>query len=240
MTVAHDIHRLLFPCYCMACGRPLTNSEKWLCLNCNMSLPRTEPEESFKRIIALREVVASDAWLHYSPGGNVSQLIYEAKYHGDSAILEYLAEAWTIERGQRLLLPEAGEEGVAVAPVSVVVPMPLSARRERARGFNQSAVIADAICRRWNGMRGRGVVSRVSDCLVRVADNASQTAFDTALRQRNVEGVFAVRHAERLAGRHVLLVDDVLTSGASINECIRTLADAVEGIRISVFALGMA
>jgi len=106
-----------------------------------------------------------------------------------------------------------------VGSSDVLVPVPLHPRRLRERGFNQSALLAEEIGRRT----GRAVCP---DALVRRRDTLPQAGLTAAARRRNVEGAFAVRRRASVAGRTVLLVDDVLTTGATAFTCARRLAEA--------------
>ena len=238
MPIPHDLLRLLFPSYCASCGRPLTHAEQTFCLACRLSFPRHQEGAAARHIIAIREVVAADAWLKFSHGGNVATLILDAKYHGLSQVLQQLAGAWVAERGAHLLMPSSEEGEPQLPPVSIVVPVPLSPKKRRSRGYNQSQFVAEGICKAWNTDEEHHPIHIEADSLIRHS-GTTQTHDDSLGRQRNVEGMFSVRRPERLAGKHVLLVDDVLTTGSTLNECIRTLADNVPDIRISVFAVAM-
>ena len=106
--------------------------------------------------------------------------------------------------------------GWPAGPPDLLVPVPLHPRRERERGFNQAALIARRLGRAW-GCEVR------PDVLARVVATESQTALDSAARLANVRGAFRLRRPERVAGRHVILVDDVLTTGATVSACVRAL-----------------
>jgi ComF family protein len=123
------------------------------------------------------------------------------------------------------------EEGLPVDPdYDVVIPVPLHRRRLLSRGFNQSALLAAAVTRK---LRCRLDVAS----LVRVIATPPQTAQDLESRRRNVHNAFAVRYPERVAGLKVLLIDDVLTTGSTANECARALraagADTVDVLTIA-------
>jgi len=96
--------------------------------------------------------------------------------------------------------------------VDVIVPVPLHPRRERERGFNQSWLLARRLAEAW-GLTARG------DVLTRRVATAPQTDLGATARRLNVRDAFTLRRPELVAGRHVLLVDDVLTTGATVSEC---------------------
>ena len=101
-------------------------------------------------------------------------------------------------------------------PPDLLVPVPLHPRRERERGFNQAGLIARRLGRAW------GCPVR-PDVLARVVATESQTALDSAARLANVRGAFRLRRPQVVEGRHVVLVDDILTTGATVSACARAL-----------------
>ena len=115
--------------------------------------------------------------------------------------------------------------------VDVIVPVPLHYRRRMKRGYNQSELLAVGMARKMG-------IGYDFCSLKRVRCNESQTNKSRTERWANVDDVFEVRRADRLRGRHILLVDDVLTTGATISACAEAIIRACEGdVRISVAAL---
>jgi ComF family protein len=117
------------------------------------------------------------------------------------------------------LLAELGLGALPGATPDLLVPVPLHARRERQRGYNQSALLATRLGQVWG-------VPVALDALGRATATVPQTDLDAAARRKNVRGAFIVRRPELVAGRHVLLVDDILTTGATVGECARCLTRA--------------
>jgi ComF family protein len=114
------------------------------------------------------------------------------------------------------LLAEAVDGRLPMGLPDLLVPVPLHRRRERERGFNQSLLLARRLGQTWH-RPARG------DVVVRVVATAPQTALDASARRANLRGAFRVRRPELIAGRHVVVVDDVLTTGATVSECVRCL-----------------
>jgi ComF family protein len=117
------------------------------------------------------------------------------------------------------LLAGVGLSALPGAVPDVLVPVPLHPRRARERGYNQALLLARRLERAWG-------VPVAADVLLRNVPTLPQTDLDAAARRRNVRDAFAVRRPEVIAGRHVVLVDDVLTTGATAGECARVLLRA--------------
>lgn len=141
--------------------------------------------------------------------GALRGALHELKYRGRRRVAARLAEA---------LLTDAGSASV-LTPGAVLVPVPLHPRRRRERGFNQAELLAAELSRRAD-LRVAGAA------LVRRIDTPSQTGLSAAARRANMAGAFAVRQRAQVAGRVVVLVDDVLTTGATARACARVLIQA--------------
>lgn len=165
--------------------------------------------------------VRSVCWI---PGGSAAAIVHALKYGGWYAVAEAMAA-----RMARLDWPVD-----VVAERRALVPIPLAAARERERGFNQSALLARALAAHWG-------VPAWEHVLHRTRVTASQTRLTPEDRRHNVFGAFRVAPSARgeLAGAHVVLVDDVITTGATAGECARTLFDAGARI-ISIVTFGRA
>ena len=116
--------------------------------------------------------------------------------------------------------------------IDLIVPIPLSRKKKRQRGYNQSDWIA------WGISEAIGIPTDTTS-VVRTKSNPSQTTLDHRQRRENVRDIFAVRHPESLEGRHILLVDDVITTGATMLSCAEAIARACR-VRFSVLSLAWA
>jgi ComF family protein len=135
--------------------------------------------------------------------------LHELKYRARRRVAARLAEA---------VLADPASAGV-LAPGAVLVPVPLHPKRQRLRGFNQADLLAAELARRAD-------LRVASTALVRRVDTPSQTGLSAAARRANVANAFAVRRPAQIAGRVVVLVDDVLTTGATARSCARVLLQA--------------
>lgn len=215
------------PRQCVVCGRRLTPSERSLCTVCVLHIPRTNYhleayDNPMNRLFwGLAQVERATAYFHYEPHSELARLVYALKYRQRPDIGEDMGRLMACE-----LMPSGFFEDI-----DVLVPVPLSRKRLRQRGYNQSEMLAQGI----------SDVTRLplaTNVLRREHFRQSQTALGRRERQENVEGVFVQKRATSLAGRHVLLVDDICTTGATLLACIKALKD-VDNLKISVLTLGL-
>lgn len=222
----HDMVGLFFPDYCAGCGNPLQRQEISICLHCILKLPRThmhdELDNHVERLFWGRTNVASaTAFLRMPRHGVVHRLIHELKYRDNEAVGEYLGKLFA----QDLL------DSHRMTKFDLVVPVPLHPAKERWRGYNQSLSIA-------RGM-AEGLQTEVNKkALIRHAYSESQTRKSRFKRWQNVHGLFAVAREQEVKNKHVLLVDDVITTGATLEACANALLQ-VNGVTVSVAALAL-
>ena len=216
------------PRACHLCGKRLAVSEKNICAVCNWHLPRTGYAETaydnpMARLFWGRfKVERAAAWIFYQSHGEPSKLIYKLKYHGRREIGEWLG---------RNAAEEFKDNGF-FDDIDCIVPVPITWQRRFKRGYNQSEVIAHGI----SEVTGLPVLS---NCVKRKGKSESQTHLSPDERMQNVLGAFNLCCPEKIKGRHILLVDDVVTTGATICSCAETLSEAGD-VRISVLTIGCA
>jgi ComF family protein len=141
-------------------------------------------------------------------GDVVREALHSFKFGGQRALAAPLAE----------LLIEMGTRSLPVSEPDMLVPVPLHPRRERERGFNQALLLARRLGRSW-------ALPVPADVLIRGAATRPQSDLTARERRTNVRGAFALRRADLVAGRHVIVVDDILTTGATASACARCLSE---------------
>jgi len=143
---------------------------------------------------------------HY--GDIVREALHAFKFGGRRALAAPLGD----------LLAEMERSSLPVPDPDLLVPVPLHPRRERQRGFNQASLLAGRLGRAWK-------LPVRTDVLVRTAPTSPQTELSAAARRTNVRGAFAVRRPELVTGRHVIVVDDILTTGSTATACATCLRE---------------
>lgn len=221
-------HRLLdviAPRYCPMCGSKLSVTERPICTACRITAPYTDFERTpYDNPMARDywgkiEVEKCAALLFYRKDTGVSRLIHELKYYGRPDI--------AMDMG-RIAATKFARYGFFDG-IDALVPVPLTKRRQRERRYNQSERIARGIAE----VTGIKVETRV---LKRTAFKESQTHKSHEERRENVEKAFTAVKGHLLEGKHVLLIDDVITTGSTTTECAKALK-RIPGIRISILAL---
>ena len=227
MNWFNDLKELLFPRYCKVCGRRLMHSEQHLCINCLLDLPRTHYEQDpnnrlMQHFMEWPEVVRATAYFYYYKDGKYSHLIHHLKYYDHPEVGTYLG---------RLAATELRSSGF-FDDIDLIIPVPLSKKKQRQRGYNQSDYIA-------RGISEITEITMCTDCIERSVNTDTQTVKGRIERWKNTEGIFRIANTEILKHKHILLLDDVATTGATLHACISTLL-TVPGVRISIFALAKA
>ncbi len=214
------------PRLCVVCGERLSPTERSLCSVCMLHLPRTtyqfSPDDNpmAQLFWHLTPIKRAAALLYYEPHSELARLIYDLKYHDRPDIGEDMG---------RLM---ANEMQLAhyFDGIDVLLPVPLSRKRLRQRGYNQSEMLAI-------GVSDITHLPIVTNALRRKHFVKSQTRLSRHERQENVEDMFELRDGGKLQGKHVLLIDDICTTGATLIACIDALKN-IPGIRLSVLTLG--
>lgn len=223
----HDIVNLFFPRLCQACGDALSPDDDQVCLSCVFHLPYTHfhrnPDHPMARSLWGRvhcEGVA--AFLFFRKGSKVQHLLHRLKYKGQHQVGTFLGQLY----GQTLVNQSPFNTA------QLIIPVPLHPKRQRERGYNQSEIFA-------NGLgKAMGIPISIQN-LQRSNTSETQTRKSRAERWENVKEIFSVTNPEALEGKHILLVDDVFTTGATIEACATALLETCN-VKISVVTIAYA
>ena len=224
---AKDLFRLFVPPCCPVCGRVLEEGERFLCTACRWEMPltgwwKTQENPMQERLSDFFPVCRASAFFYYQKGSGYDRLIHRFKYEGKASLSRAFGE-WF---GEELRRSEY------YADVDLIVPVPLHPYRFLKRGYNQAEIFAFGLGKKLKAKVCRGN-------LVRKTHNPTQTRRGEKERWENVDGIFAVRNPDRFRNRHLLLVDDVITTGATLVSCAETLLSRVENCRISAVTLAV-
>lgn len=224
-----DILDFLFPRYCVMCGERLKTFEKGICLHCNVSLPRTyhwqRPYDNplAKRYYGRIPINKAVSYIHFHPKTDTAQIVYQFKYHSQPYLARQIG---------RMMAQEIGEG--FFNDIDAIVPIPITRSRQRHRGYNQSEQIAFGI----SSVTGINVCSNL---VKRVTNTVSQTTLSYTERVTNIEGVFKLsaslesKRIKNYVGKHLLVIDDVITTGSTTIECANQLL-MISGVKISVIS----
>jgi ComF family protein len=222
-----DTISLLFPRLCYGCGNHLLRNEKLICTECYILIPRTnyhlEEDNPVARLFWGRcKIERASAFSFYNKESRIRKLIHNLKYKGVREVGYELGRIY----GQSLTRSDF------LKGIDLIIPVPLHSTKKRLRGFNQSEVISE-------GLAEATGLSVDKSTLKRITLSATQTKKSRYERWINVESIFQVADPVSIAEKHILLVDDVITTGSTIESCAVELLKT-EGVKVSVAALAVA
>ena len=226
MSYATDFGTLFFPKYCSSCNRNLMHFEKAVCMHCLTHLPRLQMHDELDNAVEKLfwgriHLESATAFLSMPRNGISHRLIHRLKYHGDQEVGERLGALFAHE-----LLASERMKGI-----DVIVPVPLHPKKLHVRGYNQCDCIA-------RGMAETLGADISLNNLTRTHFSASQTRRGRISRWSNVKDIFWVREPEKFENKRILLIDDVITTGATIEACATAL-HKINGVQLSVGALAI-
>ncbi|MGN1354555.1 MAG: ComF family protein [Alloprevotella sp.] len=233
-TLSHRIGRLikevadvLYPRHCCVCGRKLNSDTDNICGVCFTNLPFTHFKgakgNTVERLFwGVADIERANALMYYDIDDRSRVLLYELKYNGHDDI--------GVQFGR--IMAKDLEDTDFFEGVDCIVPVPLFHKKLKRRHYNQSERIAQGVFE----ITGIPVVTKA---LIRIKDTPTQTKLTKEERQENMTGAFSLKDADLVAGKHILLIDDVITTNSTLLSCINELKKA-KGVRISVMTLALA
>lgn len=223
----NDFISLFFPVICQSCGKSLFRNEDSICTHCLYHLPRTDfhliNDNPVAKIFWGRvNIQAATSFFTFSKGSHVQQLIHQLKYKGQKQVGVHMGTLYGHELRKTTLFPK----------VDLIIPVPLHKRKLRKRGYNQSACFAEGLA---SGM----YIPTALQVLFRTSASDTQTKKSRFFRWKNVEHLFYVKNEQQIRHKHILLVDDVVTTGATLEACAQALLK-VEGVKVSIATIAFA
>jgi len=222
-----DFVQLFFPEICITCNDKLVSQEKYICLKCLHDIPRTGFHKSSGNKVEQLfwgrvKIENATSFFYFRKGSRYQKLIHFLKYKGLKELGQEIGRHYGFELS----------ENKEFSKLDIIIPVPLHPKKLKKRGFNQSEWIAKGI--------SIGLGKPVnSNCLYRIVFTSTQTQKTRFERWKNVEGIFEVKMPELLKNKYILLVDDVITTGSTLEACAIALLK-VPGIKISIATLAYA
>jgi len=221
MKYLKNLVYLFFPEACLVCNNNLKNSEKYLCVNCLHDLPLSnytnmpynEVEKSF---LGRVKIISATSLLLYNKKSKVQKLIYQLKYKNQQQIGDFLGN-WL---GEEMILSERFKN------IDYVIPVPLHQKKLKLRGYNQVEKFGKSIAKKINAVY-------VDNILLKINATSSQTKKHRFERFKNVNEIFYLNNLYFFKNKHVLLVDDIITTGATLESCCLELLKTPD-IKISI------
>jgi len=214
MSLFKDFIELIFPQYCLMCNGSLVKNETHVCLYCRYHLPlanyHKDPDNPLsKRFAGKVDIKYAWAFLKFTKGGKVQNALHQLKYNGKQEIGNLLGSWFGAELKKQALHIH----------FDCIVPVPLHPAKLRKRGYNQCDPIAEGMARQLG-------VDWYPTALQRNTSNRTQTRLNRIERYENTKRIFEVADCELIKNKRVLLIDDVITTGSTLEACIVALQDA--------------
>jgi ComF family protein len=218
---------LIFPRLCITCGDKLIEQEQWICLDCLHHIPRTnfhlDPDNRVAQLFYGRvKIEFATSFFYFSKGSKYQTLLHSLKYKGMNELGAEIGKHFGID----LLHSDS------FSSVDMICPVPLHPQKEKKRGYNQSWWIASGIASQLHKPLS-------VDNLKRITATETQTKKNRFERWQNVEGIFELTNPGDFSGKHVLLVDDVVTTGSTLEACAQAILSKTDA-RISIATLATA
>lgn len=223
-NIKESLSQLLFPHVCENCGIDVIETGHFLCLKCHASLPKTDfhlyPNNPIEKMFWGRlPVTHATAQYYFTKNSMMQTLMHGLKYKGNKELGFYLGRLM----GSALALSNRFRY------VDALIPLPLFPSKERKRGYNQATVLCEGIAE---------ILEKpiLKNAVIRTTHTDSQTKKNRVQRWQNMEGRFELVDEQVIKGKHILLVDDVITTGATLEACGSELAEA-ENVQLSIATL---
>jgi len=227
IEILNDFLNLFIPSKCINCGINLYKQEKFICTGCLSKIPKTNSfknhETPVSQIFWGRvKLETAFSFYYFSKEGILQKIVHEIKYHGGKE----LAYEMGVLFGMDL------KSDVTTSSYDFICPVPLHKMKQRSRGYNQSEWLAMGLAKQLE-------IPVDTKILSRQVYTGTQTKKNRQERWTNVKDAFEVTDSEKIKNKHILLIDDIITTGATLEACAAKILE-IEGTRVSVASLGLA
>jgi len=207
----NDFINLIFPPLCSSCNNVLLKNEPIICTSCHVQLPKTnyhlDKENPISKIFWGRiQIEMAASFYFFKKKSNVQNLLHQLKYNNNTTACFYVGKLYGLEL----------KESIHFKNINYILPVPLHKNKLKQRGYNQSEWIA-------NGIAEILQIPVLNNVLYRTTDTATQTKKKRYKRWENVAETFKVDNVNLISGKNILLVDDVITTGATLESCAKML-----------------
>lgn len=222
--IIDDFISLFYPKVCQACGNTLYRNEEVICSFCRVNLPKTnfhlDPDNELAKVFWGRVKLENTTALYFfTKAGKVQHLLHQLKYKNKPEIGIFLGKQY----GSELIRQQAFQS------INLVIPVPLHIKKKKIRGYNQSEMFAIGLSQSMK-------IPLETNHLIRTRASETQTRKSRFKRWENVKEIFAVTNPAAIEGKHILLVDDVVTTGATLEACASKLLE-VQNVNVSIASI---
>ncbi|WP_155283760.1 ComF family protein [Capnocytophaga felis] len=219
--IFRDLLSVILPDYCMGCGCILNDKESFLCISCRGKLPETQmhlqkENRITKRLYGQCDLFCATSLFYFHKDSVVQHLIHQLKYKGKEEIGNWLGN-WL---GEKIKTVQDFQK------TDIVIPVPLHKNKLKKRGYNQVALFGKCLARILQA-------EYIDDVLIKVKTNTTQTQKDLWSRFADSKDIFSIQNGDKIKGKNVLLVDDLITTGATIESCYNQLIK-IENVRVGL------
>jgi ComF family protein len=221
MKFLKDIFNIFFPEICLSCKEQLTENEVTICIKCRHDLPITnfssEPTNLVEKTFYGRiPIEKATALFYFFKKGKVQQLMHELKYNKQQQVGTFVGN-WL---GSEML------ESKRFDDIDYIIPVPLHKNKMKTRGYNQVTTFGESLSQKL-------MIPFNDTYLIKISSTRTQTKKLRLDRWKNVQELFVVQHEKNLINKHILLIDDIITTGATLEACCKAFGK-IEGLKISI------
>ena len=224
-NILNSFIEIFYPRCCYGCEDILLENENYLCSNCRHNLPITnyhlENNNDIKKLFFGKvDLIYSVAFLDYSKGGIVQSMIHKLKYKGNQEIGTFIGKWY----GNLLL-----DEMPSIKDIDIIIPVPMHKKKLRQRGYNQVDTFGKELANIFK-------IEYNKDILIRTKYNKSQTTKNRKQREKNIRGAFEINNIDKAVGKHIAIVDDVITTGATLENCCKII-NKIPNTKVSIIII---